>query len=242
MNNRRTFIFQSGIAAAAFLVSKPYKAFAGISTSLSSGSKGSNLVLLHTANLGDGMEYATAANQIISLEKKKANATLLHAGNTIPQHFQQLSYDVSWNSDNTFHAQSTDFRIIYKNNIRIGVINIGSDSDNPVAEVNTMAARLKKEENCALVVCLSQLGYKNKNSVDDITLAGESTDIDAIIGGHVHNFSKSPVIIRNKNRAEVIINHSTGNSMSFGKIEIDFDAAGRKRRIGFGNAKPVFNA
>jgi 5'-nucleotidase len=94
---------------------------------------------------------------------------------------------------------------------------------------------LKKEKNCAIVVCLSQLGYENKNTPDDITLAKESTDLDIIIGGHAENFHLHAIVALNHNNSEVIIHSASGNSFDCGKIEIDFDKQGRKNHISFAN-------
>jgi hypothetical protein len=238
MNNRRKFIFQSGMAAAAFLISKPYHSFSGVCSPLLNVNKGTTLVLLHTCNLKNGMDYANTASQIISMKKMHTNTALLHAEKDIPLKFQHLKYDLSWDNGPGFSGESLDYKVIYKNNIKIGIINVGHGENNQVANVNATASRLKKDENCDLVACLSQLGYKNQNGIDDITLAAQSTDIDAIIGGHPENYVTLPRIVRNKNKAEVIINHAIGDATSFGKIEIDFDAEGRKRRVGFGNRRP----
>jgi hypothetical protein len=234
MNNRRKFLLQSGMAATAFLVSKPYKTFAGFCSPAISGAQDRNLVLLHTCNAKFNTEYAITANQIIQHQTAHNNAALLHAGNSIPANLQYLKYDLSQDMHSNVPSKSAGYSIIYKGHIKIAVISSGSSTINSAEEINDLASQLKKEKNCNLVVFLSQLGYKNKNSIDDITLAEGSTHIDAIIGGHMDNFSRQPMIVRNKNKAEVIIHHAAGAAFSIGKIEIDFDERGQKRRIGFG--------
>jgi 5'-nucleotidase len=97
--------------------------------------------------------------------------------------------------------------------------------------MNTLSAYLKKEKNCAVVVCLSQLGYKNKNMPDDIMLAERSTHLDIIIGGHADNFHSHPIIALNSKNGEVIIHSAAGDVTAFGKIEIDFDGQGRKKSV-----------
>ena len=84
-------------------------------------------------------------------------------------------------------------------------------------------------------MCLSRLGYQSKNTVDDLSLAAASSNLDIIIGGHATNFCKRPFIALNKNKEEVIINHAAGNNLALGKIEIDFDQYGKKRNIAFNN-------
>ena len=102
-----------------------------------------------------------------------------------------------------------------------------------IQKVNKLYYWLKKEKKCAVVVCLSMLGYKNKNTPDDITLAEKSNHLDIIIGGHAENFKAQPYIVLNSNQEEVIIHAAAGNVNALGKIEIDFDWQGRKRNISF---------
>jgi 2',3'-cyclic-nucleotide 2'-phosphodiesterase (5'-nucleotidase family) len=84
-----------------------------------------------------------------------------------------------------------------------------------------------------VVVCLSQLGYKNKRTPDDCKLAKGSTDLDMIIGGHKENFHQHPIVALNSNNAEVIIHSASGNSFALGKIEISFDELGKKNQVSF---------
>ena len=104
-----------------------------------------------------------------------------------------------------------------------------------IEKVINLSAYLKKEKNCSVVVCLSQLGYRNKNTPDDITLAKKSTHIDIIIGGHANNFQVNPVIALNNSNCEVIIHAAAGDPTAVGKIEIDFDEKGQKKYVSFTN-------
>ena len=74
--------------------------------------------------------------------------------------------------------------------------------------LNSIAGFLEEKWKCNLVICLSQLGFKNKGSMDDITLAGRSENIDVIPGGHSHTYMSTPYIVLNKQNREVIINHA----------------------------------
>ncbi|MFZ1454231.1 MAG: hypothetical protein WAT20_16110, partial [Ferruginibacter sp.] len=116
--------------------------------------------------------------------------------------------------------------------IKTGIINARPADKEVIQKINALSTLLKKEKGCTIVVCLSGLGYKNKHTPDDITLAKASTHLDIIIGGDVNNFNQHPAIVLNRNQAEVII-HAAGDTAAFGKIEIDFDAQGNKRHIGF---------
>lgn len=236
MNNRRKFIFQSGIAATAVLVAKPFNIFAKVIApySLTSTNK---VVFAHTGNYNSANRHQTI-NHIADLKNSTGNLVLLHAGHSGGDNAGYPGYDASMNPESNASLATGNYKIIYKGKIKIGVISAGPGMKNPSAEINALSSRLKKEKNCDLVICLSQLGYKNKNKMDDITLAEESTDIDAIIGGHAENFSRQPVIAMNKNETEVIINHAAGNKLAFRKIEIDFDDNRKKKHIAFTKTVP----
>ena len=146
-----------------------------------------------------------------------------------------LVYDASINGSNDLSAIAGEYKIITKGNTRTGIISARPGENNVIQKIKTLSSWLKKEKNCTMVVCLSQLGYKNKNTPDDITLAKESTDLDIIVGGHAKNFHMHPVVALNSNNAEVIIHSASGNSFDCGKIEVDFDGHGRKNHISFAN-------
>jgi 5'-nucleotidase len=61
---------------------------------------------------------------------------------------------------------------------------------NPIERVNSVAAKLKKDMGCDMVICLNHLRYKCKedNKIFDINLAKETANIDLIIDGHTHTF------------------------------------------------------
>ena len=84
-----------------------------------------------------------------------------------------------------------------------------------------------------MVVCLSQLGYKSANGLNDVELAAASTHVDIIIGGHAENFCSHPVIAQNRNKEEVIINHAATNGLALRKIEMGFDKLGKKNNVAF---------
>ena len=128
-----------------------------------------------------------------------------------------------------------DNKIIKKGNIKTGIISTKPGESDVISKVNSLSAYLKKEKGCSVVVCLSQLGYKNKNTPDDITLAKKSINLDIIIGGNTKNFHQQPVILLNNNNEEVIIHSATGDSAAFGKIDIDFNERGQKKHISFTN-------
>jgi 2',3'-cyclic-nucleotide 2'-phosphodiesterase (5'-nucleotidase family) len=191
------------------------------------------LAFLHTANLTNS--NSKVIKYIQDIKNNNTNAILLNAGQSIQDKTGSLVYDASINGSNDLSAIAGEYKIITKGNTRTGIISARPEESNIIQKIKTLSTWLKKEKNCTIVVCLSQLGYKNNNTPDDITLAKESTHLDIIIGGHAENFQMHPVVALNSNNAEVIIHSASGNSFDCGKIEIGFDWQGRKNHISFAN-------
>lgn len=227
MNTRRKFLFNGTMAATAMLSAKPFTSLAN-SLSPVTGYRINNnsLVLAHT---GSAPGQSENLQQISKLKHAEANLILLHAGHQAPA---KAGYDASLHTGESFSVAAGDYKIIYKGDIKTGIITANSSSVS-AGSINDLAVYLKKEKSCNLVVCLSQLGYRSENSLDDLALAAASTHIDIIIGGHATNFCKSPMTTRNKNKEEVIINHAATEGLALRKIEIGFDNMGRKHQVAF---------
>jgi 2',3'-cyclic-nucleotide 2'-phosphodiesterase (5'-nucleotidase family) len=191
----------------------------------------SKVAFLHTANLNNG-SYNKVIKYFQHIKSNNPNTILLNAGQDSQDETGSFVYDASINSYNEL-STIAEYKIITKGNTRTGIITARPDEGNVVQKIKTLSTWLKKEKNCAIVVCLSQLGYKNKNTPDDITLAKESTHLDIIIGGHAENFHEHPIVALNSNNSEVLIHSAAGNSFDCGEIEIDFDGQGRKNQISF---------
>ena len=87
-----------------------------------------------------------------------------------------------------------------------------------------------------MVVCISNLGYSNKNNIDDKTLAAESVFLDVIIGNRTDvDYKKSSAVVLNKNKSEVILNYTNESDVMIGNLQIGFDEAGNKNKISFSN-------
>ena len=189
------------------------------------------VIFLHTGNVG----HHEMNNYITDVKKSTGSIVVLHAGTSVKTSAAQLNYDASLSCNNPVASEANTYRIIYKNDIKIGIIGANKGDTDIVNSINTLAAYLKKEKKCHMVVCLSQLGYKNRNNPDDITLAEKSLNLDMIIGGDTKNFHQHPVILLNSNNEEVIIHSATGDATVFGKIDIDFNELGQKKHISFAN-------
>ena len=130
------------------------------------------------------------------------------------------------------------YKILNKNGIKVGVFGLGVgleglvDKKNyketvyndPIEVATDMARILKHNEKCDLVICLSHIGYKynEPKTVCDIMLAQKTKDIDLIIGGHTHTFLDKPVIEKNSEGKEVLINQVGCYGLNLGRIDFYF--------------------
>lgn len=233
MNTRRKFLLSGSMATAAVFTAKPFTTLANSLSPLTGYRiNHNNLVLAHTGNQITGGQ---ALQHITKLKKNNDNLIMLHAGKQAPVTTGQTLYDASMHTGGSFSVGTGDYKIIYRGNIKTGVIT-ANDQSVSADSINALAVYLKKEKNCNLVVCLSQLGYRSATGLNDIKLAAASTHLDIIIGGHATDFCKSPMTAGNKNKEEVIINHAAAEGLALRKIEIGFDNFGRKHQVAFTKA------
>jgi len=132
------------------------------------------------------------------------------------------------------------YKIIKKDGIKIGIFGLGIELDglvnpqlyketvyhNPIEIAQDMTGILKQSKKCDLVICLSHLGFKYKDFPDkvcDVMLAQKTKDIDLIIGGHTHTFLDKPVIEKNSEGKEVLINQVGCYGINLGRIDFYFD-------------------
>ena len=230
MNSRRKFLVQGSMATTALLALKPFETIARIASPVTGlGSSSAKLFFLYTGK----MNSSNGHGNILDIKNKHSNVVILHAGENIPGENCSVSYDASFAGIQHPSAITGDYKIINKGAIKIGIISAKPNEDNVIQKMATLSTYLKKEKNCHVVVCLSQLGYKNNNAPDDLLLAKRSTHLDLIIGGHQKNFPAQPIIALNADHSEVVIHSASGNSSACGIINFNFDWQGQKKFVGF---------
>lgn len=229
MKGRRYFLKQGALATTAILAAKPFNAIAGAASPFGwLTGRHTKLVFLHTRGIDHNtMQY------IANSKRSNEHAIVLNAGRDFNNGQGNFNFDAPVNPAHSFSSISSDYTIISKGGIKTGIITLKPGETEAIKKVNALSVYLKKKKNCDIVVCLSQMGYKNKNAPDDMTLAASSTCLDIIIGGHSTNFSSLPVIALNRVNAEVIIHSAADKTVAAGKIEIGFDKKGRKTNLSF---------
>jgi 5'-nucleotidase len=138
-------------------------------------------------------------------------------------------------------GRTQPYRVFRKGGVRVGVFGLGIQPKglvpenlykettylDPIETSTDVARRLRTDERCDYVVCLSHLGYKyNDATVSDHVLAARSRDIDLIIGGHTHTFLDAPVLVGNANGKPVMINQVGFGGINIGRIDLTFTRIG----------------
>lgn len=135
------------------------------------------------------------------------------------------------------------YKIISKGNIKIGVTGVGIELKglvpdrffeqieykDPIENANYIASKLKKEEKCDIVICLSHLGHMYESGkISDKILAAHSQNIDLIIGGHTHTFLNIPETVTNAIGKPVLINQVGWGGINLGRIDFYFEKDSRE--------------
>ena len=128
------------------------------------------------------------------------------------------------------------YKIFVKDGIKVGIFGLGVQLDglvdkrnyketvylDPVEISQDISHKLKVEEKCDLIICLSHIGYDYKNDPDkicDLKLAARTKDIDLIIGGHTHTFLEKPTVVKNIEGKDVLVNQVGCYGLNLGRID-----------------------
>ncbi|WP_339710087.1 metallophosphatase [uncultured Kriegella sp.] len=86
--------------------------------------------------------------------------------------------------------------------------------------------RLKEDEECHLVICLSHIGYDyaSEERPNDLVMATKTQYTDLIIGGHTHTFLDKPTLVENSKGREIIVNQVGCFGLYLGRIDFYLDS------------------
>lgn len=108
--------------------------------------------------------------------------------------------------------------------------NFGGEYKDVILVANDLAAKLKNEEGCDMVVAITHIGYNKVNDKpSDIDLAETSENIDLIIGGHTHTLidpnepENNPSLFKNLNGKKVRIVQTGKQGKFLGKLTVDLN-------------------
>jgi 5'-nucleotidase len=152
--------------------------------------------------------------------------------------FELLSANYDF-SNTILNGHVKHYKICTLNNLKIGIYGLGIALKGLVTEklyketqyldpyelATDIETKLKEEEKCDLVICLSHLGYnyKSENRPHDLKLASKTRYTDLIIGGHTHTFLDKPTVTKNARGNNVLVNQVGCYGINLGRIDFYFD-------------------
>lgn len=116
-----------------------------------------------------------------------------------------------------------------------------------IETANKVAAMLRKQKKCDLVVAVTHIGYEAiPGKASDMELALKSKDIDIIIGGHSHTYvnpdtpDKTPYWVNNAVGKPVLVTQTGKYGRNLGYINIDLDAISKVKSDGTRNFEYMY--
>ena len=90
-------------------------------------------------------------------------------------------------------------------------------------------ARVLRDQGCALVVCLSHLGYRysNPSRPSDRVVAEAVPEVDLVLGGHTHTFLDEAELFEQERTGFTLVNQVGWGGMRLGRIDVAFGSAGQ---------------
>lgn len=95
----------------------------------------------------------------------------------------------------------------------------------PVVTAREVVKTLREKEKCALVVCMSHLGYTERprqGAVTDTQLVSQVDGIDFIASGHTHVFMEKPVVQQQPCGKETLIFQVGKSGVYVGRVDFVF--------------------
>ena len=123
--------------------------------------------------------------------------------------------------------------IIERAGVRVGVFGVcpqpeglitkhnweGMRYTRPAKAAQPVIDRLRGEEHCDIVICLSHLGFLDEPDMDKDFIS-HTTGLDMLLGGHSHTYFEAPQYIKDKRGHEVLVDHQGKNARFVGTVEV----------------------
>jgi 5'-nucleotidase len=96
------------------------------------------------------------------------------------------------------------YTVIKRKGVKIGVFALDPEMEglvstqncvgvsylDPVATANEMVSLLRGKLHCDLIICISHMGWINKQTISDKEIIAQTRGIDLVLGGHSHTYLK----------------------------------------------------
>lgn len=92
----------------------------------------------------------------------------------------------------------------------------------PIKTANDIADKLKNEEKCDVVICLSHLGW-DEAGLNDMEMMAKTRNIDLVLGGHSHSYFQKLNYVRNLDGKEIPNDQNGKHGIFVGKITLSLE-------------------
>lgn len=90
----------------------------------------------------------------------------------------------------------------------------------PAEAAQPVIDKLRGEEHCDVVVCLSHLGMSTSDPAMDQSFIAKTTGIDVVLGGHTHTYLEVPQFVADKEGNQVVLDHQGKNARFVGTVSL----------------------
>lgn len=151
--------------------------------------------------------------------------------------FVSANYEIT---DPALKARVAPYVVREFGDIKVGIFGLGIDFyslvldelhrgvsySDPIGAARRTSEELRNQ-GCALVVCLSHLGYRyDVDRPSDLVLAELVPEIDLILGGHTHTFLDAPDVFRAGETGLTVVNQVGFGGLRLGRVDVTFGTAG----------------
>ena len=125
------------------------------------------------------------------------------------------------------------YTIIKRDGLKIGIFGLspqleglvmaetckGVKYNDPVKAANNVAKKLKEDEKCDVVICLSHLGWDILGT-DDTEMMRQTRNIDIVLGGHSHSYFEEMKYVKNLDNKATPNDQNGKHGIYIGKITV----------------------
>lgn len=125
------------------------------------------------------------------------------------------------------------YTIIKRKGVKIGVFALSPEIDglidgkncigvkflDPIKVANEMATLLKKQKKCDLIICLSHIGWLNRE-ISEQNIIAKSRYIDLVLGGHSHTYFKTLRYVNNLDGKPIPVDQNGKHAIFVGKMKL----------------------
>ena len=100
----------------------------------------------------------------------------------------------------------------------------------PAESARKVIAKLRKQEHCDVVICLSHLGWNIQPDFDDNMLLPQISGVDLVLGGHSHSNFKQLEWLDDATGKRVAIDQNGKHAIFVGKMTLELNRSTRNRK------------